>query len=225
MFEVVPIDKNRAHKLYAKLSISFETAITYSSFSSLKEGDDHFLAFKKQMSIWDKITLKAQDNLEILKHSINDMVDNHDESRLCTHCHEMSRIVLEYKKSKHYYAGVACSACHVGKGINYILDKGSALISELPAHFINRYETANDFANERYRMAMHVQHKMASRESSSCKVCHQFSASVLSTQIAAARKRHAEELKKDKSLNCIICHNYGFVHKLPKRPDILKNEK
>jgi cytochrome c-type protein NapC len=217
---VTPLKKNRSHQQYAIIKVGFINALEYETFTNINSKDDLFKKvskFKKSMSAWDKLTYQVLDNAQIFKHAINDIIEGSDESKLCLHCHEMSTIVQEYKESKHYSAGVSCSDCHVGKGANYLLDKTMASIHELPAHLLETYNKKSDFEQERMRMFQSVQEKIASRESASCRHCHIFNPNTLSQQVPAARKRHAQELAQSEVLNCIVCHNYGIVHKLPNK--------
>lgn len=138
----------------------------------------------------------------------------------CTGCHEMQAFVYqEFKESPHYNnaSGVQaiCADCHVPKAfIPKMARKIQATFNEIPAHFMGKIDTAEEFEAHRKELAERVWTRMRGNDSKACRGCHSYEAMNLEAQGRYARRKHSPEYREATGRTCIDCHE-GIAHKLP----------
>lgn len=138
----------------------------------------------------------------------------------CTSCHEMQAFVYqEYKETVHYSNAsgvrVICADCHVPKEFfAKMWRKTQASFNELPAHFLGKIDTSEEFEAHRAELAQRVWDRMRANDSASCRTCHSYEAMNLEAQDRYARRKHSPEYLEKTGRTCIDCHE-GIAHRLP----------
>ncbi|MCK5903409.1 MAG: NapC/NirT family cytochrome c [Cocleimonas sp.] len=137
----------------------------------------------------------------------------------CLSCHEMQGISFdELQETVHYSnrTGVraSCPDCHVPKEWTHkVVQKISAAIRELPAHWSGKLDTPEKFEEHRLAMATLEWNRMKANGSRECKNCHDSKSMDYTKQEPRSSARHEEAEAEGKT--CIDCHK-GIAHHLPK---------
>jgi cytochrome c-type protein NapC len=137
----------------------------------------------------------------------------------CLSCHEMQGNSFdELQETVHYSnrTGVraSCPDCHVPKEWTHkVVQKISAAMRELPAHWKGKLDTEEKFEQHRLEMAMSEWKRMTKNGSKECKNCHDNQSMDFTKQEPRSSIQHEEAAKTGKS--CIECHK-GIAHHLPK---------
>lgn len=136
----------------------------------------------------------------------------------CLSCHEMQGNAFdELQETVHYSnrTGVraTCPDCHVPKEWSHkVVQKISAAIRELPAHWSGKLDTEEKFEEHRLSMAMLEWQRMYDSGSRECKNCHDAMSMDYAKQEPRSSKRHEEAAAAGQT--CIECHK-GIAHHLP----------
>lgn len=136
----------------------------------------------------------------------------------CLSCHEMQGNSFdELQETVHYSnrTGVraSCPDCHVPKEWSHkVVQKISAAMRELPAHWSGKLDTPEKFETHRLEMARREWKRMSANGSRECKNCHDSKSMDYAKQEPRSSTRHEEAEEEGKT--CIDCHK-GIAHHLP----------
>ena len=136
----------------------------------------------------------------------------------CLSCHEMQGNSFDDLQETVHYSNrtgvrATCPDCHVPKEWTHkVVQKITATMRELPAHWSGKLDTPEKFEEHRLDMAKLEWKRMTANGSRECKNCHDAKSMDYTKQEPRSSVRHEEAAKA--GMTCIECHK-GIAHHLP----------